>query len=193
MKRIIVIALLLSVAVAAFFYVGPEKLAFWMISRCIVCGSDLVPVSSINDNLEKSSKNISVWNRSFCVNPFFDERSLICPNDYYAYSAQLHTWMLASEDRGVFTCRLDKAIYEFPLPAKNKIKSLVVYSQEFVKEKRSESISFWFMNDDSMLESLRDYSKKHKLDLRADRERLKGQTSVTAIKECNLSEVGNRP
>jgi hypothetical protein len=162
---------------------------------CPVCQSILVDVTTQVDDKSKPSKNLSVWNRSICANPFFHKGSLICPRDGYAYEAQLKQWKLSLESRDSFAYPLDRKIYEFPLPVSKAIKSRTVYSQIFEKlDSIEHGLLFWTLLDDSYFTEIRKYAKTNGIVLAIDPHRDQGQAviKVSLTTETEQAAPSNR-
>lgn len=145
---------------------------------CPLCGGPVVPVEQISDELEKPSRNISVWNRSICANQFFGSGSVICTRDWYAYSPKLKKWELSLNDASGFAVELDARIRYFPLPESSAIRSGVVYSQEIDEQATVDSVSYWCETDEDYLAKLPVLAPD--VSIQILRDRLPGQTIVHA-------------
>ncbi len=110
---------------------------------CPWCGGALTKVGDITDDQSKPSKNLGVWNRSICANPFYDQDSVICSQCWHAYSKLLDSWERSSELPDSFRRPLAEDIRLFPLPSRKDITSLVVYSQNCTPTQVTESVGFW--------------------------------------------------
>lgn len=147
---------------------------------CPVCGGAVVAVERVKDDVSKPSRNLDVWNRSSCGNLLFGPGSMICPHDWYAYSALSKKWELSLEDPEGFALKLDGRIQSVPLPEKGKIRSRVVYSQSIDGEGVVHSVLFWCDTDQSYLERLREYAKRAGVNVKIEGEKLPGQTYARA-------------
>ena len=163
--------------------------------QCPICEGELVDVTQQKDDQSKPSRNLAVWNRSVCANPFFHEGSLICLRDGYAYEFQLEHWELSLEDRDGFAHPLDKAIYEFPLPIAERIKSRVVYSQRFVDLGEVEhEFGLWTSNDDDYFDKISNYSDENGIDLSIEPYPDRGEVYFTAKQTTKTEQgVGGQP
>lgn len=159
---------------------------------CPVCQHVTVDVNAQKDDHSKPSKNLAVWNRSICANPFYSKGSLICTKDGYAYEAGFKTWNLRLNDRDGFGLPLTRSIYSLPLPPKAAIKSGVVYSQEFASLKSVEhSLLFWCVTDTAYFSKIGDYAKANDLTLTIEKERAKGQSVVKVSKRTEQGAAPN--
>lgn len=163
-------------------------------SQCPVCDGTTVEVTTQNDDRSKPSKNLAVWNRSSCGNPFYGKGSFICPKDGYAYEASFKTWNLSLNDRDRFSYPLAKSVYSFPLPPVANIKSGVVYSQEFSSlSSVKHSLLFWCVTDTVYFGQVEAYAKSNGLSLSIEKERQKGQSIIKVTKQTEQVMAPNGP
>ena len=173
MKAILTLFLLLVSSTAA---VSAEHL-------CPVCEQAAVKISQQKDDHSKPSKNLAVWNRSSCANPFYGTGSYICATGGYAFEAGFKTWKLSLNDRDQFAHPLTRSIHQFPLPVKSNLQSGLVYSQEFDSLKSvKHSLNFWCATDDAYFERIQTYGRAEGLSLSIERKRATGQSIVRAAK-----------
>ena len=145
-----------------------------------ICTGGLAKVGTITDDRSKPSKNIAVWNRSMCANPFYDDDSIICTECWYSYSKQFSRWERSSELPDSFRRPLSVTIRQFPLPPAKEIKSLVVYSQQVAGAQVTESVLFWCTDSPTLLDPFRDYCRVQNLSIDLYRAaRMHNQTCVT--------------
>jgi hypothetical protein len=149
---------------------------------CAVCGAPTVPIGTIHDDPTRPSPNLSVWNRSICANVLFGPNSSICTRCQHAYSPMMQRWMLALKDPNGFLKPLHHDIADFPLPQKERIKSLAVYSQEYDGQHFTESIGFWCAADESYLAIAQTYAAAHSLILNIERERLPHENYLVGMR-----------
>lgn len=148
---------------------------------CPVCQTKLVDITTQKDDESKPSKNLEVWNRSSCSNPFFGKGSLFCLRDGYAYEDQLKRWELSLLDRDGFAYPLDRRIHDLPLPERNKIKSGTVYSQEFrTLEAIKHGLLFWMVIDEHYFSKIRQYAKTNGIDLVIEPHKNRGEAVIRA-------------
>jgi len=150
-------------------------------TRCPVCKRELVDVTKQKDDTSKPSRNIGIWNRSMCGNRSYGDGSLMCLHDNYAYDATLmNRWGLALENRDGFAIPLAKAIYNFPLPIDENIKSRVVYDQDFkTLSSVTHSLLYWCSTDKRFFKKVKAYSKEHGLALEIDKNRKPGESIIS--------------
>jgi hypothetical protein len=133
---------------------------------CPVCHGAVVEVTKQKDDLSKPSKNMDVWNRSSCGNPFSGDGSYICMKDGYAFVVSLNTWNLSLSDRDGFALPLAKSIRSFPLPSKSKYPDNAVYSQEFKSLKSvTHALQLWCLKDPQYFKTIKAYAKRNELSL----------------------------
>ena len=151
-------------------------------SSCGVCGGNVVPISSVADDRIKPSRNISVWNRSICANPFYRDSDVICTKCAHAYSTMLKAWSLALQDSGGFQKPLHVSILDFPLPSSSNVTFGIVYRQTLAASNRTDSVSFWCLDDEQYLAIIQRYSGSSGLSLRETKGngRLTNQVHVLA-------------
>lgn len=172
--------------------IGCCGLAMAVELSCPVCDGAVVEVATQKDDRSKPSKNLAVWNRSSCGNPFYGKGSYICPQDGYAYEAGFKTWNLCLNDRDKFPHPLAKSVYSLPLPPSAKIKSGVVYSQEFSSLlSMKDSLSFWCETDSDYFSRIRVYAKSNGLKLSIEKERMKGQSYMKVTKQTKQVSGGS--
>ena len=173
MKSALSILLLLFLSVVA-SYAG---------LKCPVCRAAAVDTTSQKDDLSKPSKNLEVWNRSICANPFYGKGSYICPKDGYAYEAGFKTWNLSLNDHDRFAHALAGGIRSFPLPAERNITSGVVYSQEFTDlSSVKHSLLFWCTTDTGYFKKIRAYAEINALSLGIEKGSTKKQSIIRVSK-----------
>ncbi|MCP4460157.1 MAG: hypothetical protein GY816_19355 [Cytophagales bacterium] len=148
--------------------------------QCPVCGGMPISTLQIKDDRSKPSKNIAVWNRSICGNSLFETYSTICQKDWYAYSPYFETWTLVLENPDGFSNKLKEGIYSFPLPIVQNLRSLTVYRQVIGRKRTVHSISFWCETDEDYFKKIEAYSKKNRLKLKIDRNKIEGQSFLSA-------------
>lgn len=146
---------------------------------CPVCHGKAVETSTVIDDESKPSRNLSVWNRSICLNPFYGKGSVICLRDAYAYDPQLKYWALTLADRDSFAHKLVVAICEFPLPA--GLPNGAVYRQEFVTLKAvKHGVSFWTALDEDYFAKIKRYANSRQIHLRIERHKDRKEAFVDA-------------
>jgi hypothetical protein len=150
----LILALLLATAVSAA-----------AADQCPLCKGQLVNVGKITDDESMPSRNLAVWNRSICLNPFYDDDSVICTQCWHSYSKKMERWERSSELADSFRRPLTAGIRRFPLPPRERIKSRVVYSQQFTGPRVTESVLFWCMDSLVVLDSFRDHCGEHHLSI----------------------------
>ena len=149
---------------------APEK-------PCPVCGGRLVAAGSLKDDRSKPSLNLELWNRSSHGDfwPFHSEESRICSRCFVAYRDVDDRWVRASVLPESFVVPLTIAISGFPVPGKSHLRSLSVYSQDFLgasaDQGQEELIAFWTKSSSRVLDPLTAYSQKHGLALTMKKER----------------------
>lgn len=147
---------------------------------CLHCGGQLAKVGTVKDDITKPSKNINVWNRSICANPFYGDDSIICTQCWLAHSTRFQRWERSSEVPASFHRPLSTVIRDFPIPSAKDIKSLVVYSQQISGTQVTESVVFWCTDSNSLISSFRAYASKHSLSLRiTPQDRVRHEVSVS--------------
>lgn len=149
-------------------------------ARCPECGGALVKHGTVYDDLTKPSKNIAIWNRSSCANPFDDPNEPICTNCWLAYSETLERWERSSELPESFRRPLAAGIRECPLPAREEIKSRVVYSQEIDADGVQESVLFWCVDSAEYIAKVKSFAREHQLTCRVEMQgRIENQVCIT--------------
>jgi hypothetical protein len=137
-------------------------------TSCADCGGTLAKVGAVHDDTEKPSKNLKVWNRSICGNPFYGPDSVICTDCWLSYSELLDRWERSSALPDSFRRPLSKAIRDCPLPRAEDTKSGVVYSQWIETRRVTESVSFWCTDSVGFISQLREHARGQNLSLRVD-------------------------
>lgn len=136
-------------------------------------------MGSLNDDRTAPSKNLCVWNRSVCANPFYGDQSLICTQCWLSSSKLLNQWERSSELPESFRPPLSASIRAFPVPTGKDIKSRAVYCQEIVSARVSESLTFWCSDTTNLIASLRTNAVKHNLSLTVELQgRVEGEVHV---------------
>ena len=148
--------------------------------RCAVCGGPVTAIELTKDDASKPSRNLDVWNRSGCGNLLFGPEAVICLRDGYAYSPGMKKWGLSLENPVGFALKLDPRIRQFPVPEKNAIRSRLVYSQEIAGGRVAHSVGFWCDTDQRYLEKVERYGKLAGASVTVERDKLPGQTHVSA-------------
>lgn len=151
-------------------------------TSCPICKGDLVDITKQKDDKTKPSRNLSVWNRSNCGNPFYGKGSLICLKDNYAYDAKhIKKWTLSITNKDNFALSLHKSIYDFPLPIQKNIKSRTVYSQEFKTiNSVKHSLLFWCIADKHYLKKIKSYANKNGITLVIEKNKRLKQSIIKA-------------
>ena len=148
-------------------------------AHCPQCGGALVKAGTIQDDPEQPSKNLAVWNRSSCGNPFYDDDSVICGKCWLAHAKAFDRWERSSVLPQSFRQPLAAAIRDCPLPSAEDTKSLVVYSQQIEAPGVQESVGFWCTDSAEYLAQLKAYTRENKLSFRVDqRGRIANQVYV---------------
>ncbi len=145
---------------------------------CPICGGRLVKTAAITDDRNAASRNLCVWNRSVCANMLHGPDSVICTHCWHARSERVDKWERASESIAVFQKPLSPAIRYVPVPPADAIRSRVVFTQTYDKMKFTESLSFWCVNDESLLTRIRDYCKTARLMFCAATDQKTGKVNV---------------
>ncbi|HSI62246.1 MAG TPA: hypothetical protein VLE43_03985 [Candidatus Saccharimonadia bacterium] len=133
------------------------------VDPCAYCGGKITHVGAITDDRAQPSKNLAVWNRSICANPFYGEDSLICTKCWLSFSKDFGYWERKSNQPDSFHRALTPEIRNFPAPSPGG-----VYAQ-YQKDGRCwESAMFWCTRSDKLASTFRDYARKHGLSINID-------------------------
>ena len=166
---------LLALAAVAACALFVPLLAFT--SACPVCGGQVVKTGTVTDDTNAPSRNLCVWNRSSCANLAYGPDSVICTRCWHGRSKLLGKWERASESPASFQRPLSPAIRGVPVSA-DSVRSCVVFTQTYNNKKFAERLSFWCMDSESLLASLRAYCATNRLTLTAEANRIAGQVYV---------------
>lgn len=137
-------------------------------TECPDCGDTLIDLATAQDDTDRPSRNLSIWNRSICGGLAHGPGSVICTNCWLAYRTYFGSWDRASELPDSFNRPLTAAIRNCPLPAPEDRKNRIVYSQEIKLEAVNESVFFWCTPTGDFIPRLRQYAEEHDLSLRVE-------------------------
>jgi hypothetical protein len=147
-------------------------------TACPVCGGSVINTATVVDDTNAPSKNLCVWNRSICGNPFYGAESVICTRCWHAHSDTLGKWERASESPTTFQRPLRVVIRGVPLPSSDSLRSRVVFTQTFAKKTLRDGVAFWCVDSPSIQSGLRAYCATNRLDFTAETNRIAGQIYV---------------
>jgi len=153
MKTFILILLSMRLATSHLYAADP----------CPVCKGEVTTVGKIKDDPSNSRKNEWVWSTSpECGPALFDGNSLICKRCWFAKQPMKPDawWVRSTVLPDSFFIPLSAAIRNFPAPP-----NLANYDQKFIREHRTDSISFMCKITPEMTSKFRKYCKEHKLSL----------------------------
>jgi hypothetical protein len=148
-------------------------------ARCPICGGRIVKMGTVTDDTNLPSRNLCIWNRSICANPFYGPDSAICTRCWHAHRALTGNWERACESPASFQKPLSSAIQGVPLPPADAIRSRVVFTQTYDKKRFTESVAFWCVGDESLLARLRSYCTATQLTFHVESNRIAGEVFIT--------------
>ena len=147
-------------------------------AACPVCGGRVVKTATVNDDTNAPSKNSCVWNRSICGNVLYGPDAVLCTRCWHAHSKLLIKWERSSELPASFHRPLGSAIRGVPIPPADAVRSGVVFTQTYAKKTFAESVSFWCVDDEHLLASLRGYCTTNHLTFSFETNRIAGQVFI---------------
>jgi hypothetical protein len=103
----------------------------------------------------------------------------VCTRCWHAHSKILNKWERASESPASFQRPLGSVIRDVPVPSADSLHSEVVFTQTYAKKTFAERVSFWCVDNESLLSGLRAYCGTNHLTFSAETDRrMPGQVYV---------------
>lgn len=147
-------------------------------ATCPVCGGSVVKTATVVDDTNAPSRNLFVWNRSICGNLLYGPDSIICARCWHAHSKLVGRWERAAESPASFQRPLSPPIRGVPVPPAEALRSKVVFTQSYDKNRFAESLAFWCVNSENVLANVRGYCATNRLTFTAKTNRIAGQVYV---------------
>jgi hypothetical protein len=167
--------LVTAAAVGALLVVLP-LLAF--AASCPVCGGRVVKIGTLTDATNAPSRNLCGWDGSICGNLLYGPDSLICTGCWLAHSKLVGNWERAAESPATFRKPLSRRIFNVPVPSEASLRSGVVFTQSYAKKTFAERVTFWCVDNEIILASLKSYCATNGLSFNAETNRIAGQVYV---------------